>query len=183
MTTAIEVASYIKQQANVANYDTKKLQKLVYFSQAWALAWTGKPLFREDFQAWPDGPVVRSLYAKQKYEIVPVPADDVLSPDQKDVVDSVLAHYGHLSFTELIDLTHAHTPWLEARGDLPPSAPSQTALNESTIRDYYTRLAIADADSPQRRSQRQVLSAEKVNAVGIRQAEKWRAGLDILART
>ena len=35
-----------------------KLQKLMYYSQAWHLALRDIPLFNEDFQAWVHGPVL-----------------------------------------------------------------------------------------------------------------------------
>ncbi|WP_307850044.1 MULTISPECIES: type II toxin-antitoxin system antitoxin SocA domain-containing protein [unclassified Saccharopolyspora] len=38
-----------------------KLQKLVYYSQAWHLVWDERPLFDEPVQAWANGPVVPDL--------------------------------------------------------------------------------------------------------------------------
>jgi uncharacterized phage-associated protein len=42
--------------------DPMKLQKLVFYAHAWWLAIKGEPLFEEDIQAWPWGPVIPSLY-------------------------------------------------------------------------------------------------------------------------
>jgi uncharacterized phage-associated protein len=42
--------------------DPMKLQKLVYYAHAWFLAQSGTPLFEEDIEAWPWGPVIRNLY-------------------------------------------------------------------------------------------------------------------------
>lgn len=42
--------------------DQMKLQKLVYYAHAWWLAYRGEPLFDDDVEAWPWGPVVRSIY-------------------------------------------------------------------------------------------------------------------------
>jgi uncharacterized phage-associated protein len=39
-----------------------KLQKLVYYAQAWALVWDDEPIFDEEIEAWANGPVVRGLY-------------------------------------------------------------------------------------------------------------------------
>ncbi|MBQ1164076.1 DUF4065 domain-containing protein, partial [Streptomyces sp. A73] len=39
-----------------------KLQKLCYFAYGYHLAWEGRPLFREPFEAWANGPVVYDLY-------------------------------------------------------------------------------------------------------------------------
>ena len=48
-----------------------KLEKLVYYSQAWSLAWDGEPLFNDDFQAWANGPVCPTLfYSHQGHYVV-----------------------------------------------------------------------------------------------------------------
>ena len=39
-----------------------KLQKLLYYAQAWHLAFFGAPLFDEDFEAWVHGPVVPRVF-------------------------------------------------------------------------------------------------------------------------
>ena len=44
--------------------DQMKLQKLLFYAHAWYLAQTGNPLFEEDFEAWPWGPVVRDVYTQ-----------------------------------------------------------------------------------------------------------------------
>jgi uncharacterized phage-associated protein len=46
--------------------DQMKLQKLVYYAHAWYLAIKGTPLFDDDIEAWPWGPVVRNLYIEFK---------------------------------------------------------------------------------------------------------------------
>lgn len=40
------------------------LQKLLYYSQGFSLAMTGKPLFEEDFEVWQMGPVIPALFEK-----------------------------------------------------------------------------------------------------------------------
>ncbi len=46
--------------------DQLKLYKLVYLAHAWHLANGKGPLFEEDIEAWPHGPVVRDLYIQFK---------------------------------------------------------------------------------------------------------------------
>lgn len=46
--------------------DQMKLQKLLYYAHAWYLAYNGTPLFEDDFEAWPWGPVVRDVYMQTK---------------------------------------------------------------------------------------------------------------------
>ena len=55
-----DVAAYIV--ARFGRIDTFKLQKLLYYSQAWHLVWDGEPLFEDEIEAWAAGPVVRSVY-------------------------------------------------------------------------------------------------------------------------
>jgi len=42
--------------------DQMKLQKLLFYTQAWHLAEKDAPLIEEEIEAWPWGPVVRSIY-------------------------------------------------------------------------------------------------------------------------
>lgn len=46
------------------NLTNLKLQKLLYYAQAWHLALRNAPLFDEDFQAWVHGPVLPSQYLR-----------------------------------------------------------------------------------------------------------------------
>ena len=41
---------------------TMKLHILIYYCQAWHLAWAGTPIFAETIEAWEDGPVVPALF-------------------------------------------------------------------------------------------------------------------------
>jgi len=181
MTTALDVAGYIQATADVPRHDTKKLQKLVYFSQAWALGWTGRPIFADEFQAWPDGPVVSSLFGFQRHEYVPPAPEGSIDQATKEIIDSVIEHYGHLNHQQLIDLTHEHTPWVEARGSLPASASSNVRISNDAIRSFYTTRAILGVDSPRRRLSAQIAAASTVSEIGEAQVIRWREGLDILA--
>lgn len=60
MATVYDVADYIL--GSCGPMSAMKLQKLVYYAQAWSLVWDEQPLFPDDFEAWANGPVVRSLY-------------------------------------------------------------------------------------------------------------------------
>ena len=53
MASVFDAAKYILEKMNTIS--AWKLQKLCYYAQAWALAWTGEPLFQEDFEAWAAG--------------------------------------------------------------------------------------------------------------------------------
>jgi len=66
-----------------------KLQKLCYYAQAWHMVWEDETLFDEDFQAWANEPVCRSLYASHRREFmvhtIPDIAGAELTAPQKKV--------------------------------------------------------------------------------------------------
>ena len=60
MASVFDVAAYILERRG--RMTAMKLQKLVYYSQAWSLVWDGRPLFDDEVQAWVNGPVVYDLF-------------------------------------------------------------------------------------------------------------------------
>ena len=56
----VDVAEHIL--ATSGEMTTMKLHKLLYYSQAWHLAWDGVPMFDDQIQAWANGPVVPAIY-------------------------------------------------------------------------------------------------------------------------
>ncbi len=51
-----------RDEAWVPIVDQLKIQKLMFYAQAWSLAMRETPLFEDDFEAWPWGPVIRPVY-------------------------------------------------------------------------------------------------------------------------
>jgi uncharacterized phage-associated protein len=145
-TTASDVANYIicYFQAKGEEITHLKLQKLVYYTQAWFLALNNKKLFNDRFEAWIHGPVVRSLYSKFKdYSWKPI-LEKVDCPAFPENIDShvkeVLDAYGELTAEDLEYIVHRETPWLKARGDLHPLEPSTTFIDEKEMKSFYKRL-------------------------------------------
>ncbi len=139
--TALDVAAYILEK-QLDNLTAIKLQKLVYYSQAWYLAWQDSPLFEDKIEAWVNGPVVRNLYEahRGKYFLT---AGDIagdlgkLSDSQKQIIDLVCERYGHLNGAQLSELTHSERPWQDARQGLEPDAPSCKEISLESIEVYY----------------------------------------------
>jgi uncharacterized phage-associated protein len=116
--TAFDVAKYILDKAG--EMTTMKLQKLVYYCQAWSLVWDERPLFAEPIEAWVNGPVVRQLYEAHRGKFAVVASDidgdpSRLSTEQIETINSVVDYYGKRSSQYLIDLTHREEPWKKAR--------------------------------------------------------------------
>jgi len=112
-----DVAQYILDKCG--GMTTWKLQKLVYYCQAWSLVWDEQPLFLEDIEAWADGPVVRRLYDLHvgQFTISSVEGGDSsrLTDTQRETIDAVLGVYGDKASAWLRDLTHLEPPWKETR--------------------------------------------------------------------
>ena len=65
MHSALDVANYFLCRIDREAGDTislLKLQKLVYYAQAWSLVMKDQPLFYQDIEAWSSGPVVRDVW-------------------------------------------------------------------------------------------------------------------------
>lgn len=60
MANVFDVAKYILEKQG--EMTAMKLQKLVYYSQAWHAVWEEKLLFKNQIEAWINGPVAPSLY-------------------------------------------------------------------------------------------------------------------------
>lgn len=121
-----------------------KLQKLVYYCQAWSLAWDGERLFKERIEAWSNGPVVRELYRwhRGRYEITGIDRGDItkLNESQKKTISAVLDYYGNRPPQWLSDLTHMEEPWREAREGLPDGVRGCREISLASMEEYYSSL-------------------------------------------
>lgn len=123
------------------------LQKLLYFIQGIYSALYSRPVFIEDCRAWIHGPVypeVYDLFRDFKYN----PIDDarfallegtadVLTDDEKKVIDLVVNTFGMYGGKVLEKITHNENPWKEARKGYGDSIPSSELLPKERIMDYY----------------------------------------------
>lgn len=143
MASVFDVARYILEKKG--RISTWKLQKLCYYSQAWAIAWTEQPIFNEDFEAWSNGPVCPELFKEHKGKFA-VSSDEVsgnssnLSCDEKDTINIVLKDYGDMEPYDLRELSHNEAPWKDARGDLPDSIPSNEIITKESMGEFYGSL-------------------------------------------
>ena len=140
MASVHDVAAYILKKMR-ASISTMKLQKLVYYSQAWSLVWDERPLFNEKIEAWVNGPVVRELYEEHRgsYDVSNWPKGnpDALDAVAKETVDAVLKYYGEKGGQWLSDLTHMERPWKDARKGLGPTDRSATEITNAMLLEYY----------------------------------------------
>ena len=118
---ALKIAKYILALSDPDDGDiisNLKLQKLLYYTQGFHLALADAAIFDEDIIHWRHGPVVENVYYEYKdfgSGALPVPTDidfsDILSKDQKEIIDEVYNVYGQFSAWKLRQMTHQEPPW------------------------------------------------------------------------
>ena len=139
--TAFDVAAYILKKRGTIT--TMKLQKLLYYCQVWSLVWDEAPLFKEEIEAWANGPVVRDVFNAHKnmFKIANIEGDvDKLSAKQMETIDSVLNYYGDKTSQWLADLTHDEAPWKDARKGLEPGERGCETITHASMMEYYSSL-------------------------------------------
>ncbi len=124
-----------KEKEGVTNL---KLQKLLYFAQAYFLSKLGRQLFTEKIEAWEYGPVVPEVYKKYRTNgSDPIFSEDdksSLTDEDKEELKKVWDTFGGYSASRLVDIAHAHNPWKEAY------ASTNKEITPKALTDYYSPL-------------------------------------------
>ena len=121
-----------KEREGITNL---KLQKILYFAQAYYLAKIGKPLFSDAIEAWEYGPVVPDVYRKFRTKgsnpIIYEKDNSSLSSEDKEILKGIWKTFGGYSASKLVDIAHGHTPWKEA------SKSTNKIISPKSIKEYY----------------------------------------------
>jgi len=136
--SALEIAKYVINHEHKENREITnlRLQKLLYFVQAKILVETGNPCFDDEMVAWDYGPVVLAVYEEYcKYHSRPI--DDTASISLTDTeivknIDEVLDYLGDTATFELVQITHAQTPWINAR-----QRGKGAVISKESIREFF----------------------------------------------
>lgn len=145
--TAALIAEYILDKANQEGrpISNKKLQKLVYYSQAWSIVVNNKKLFPERIEAWVHGPAIRTLYVQYKeFGFSPIKKEidkkaiSVITPRDRKLLDNVWNIYGKLDAGYLEFLTHLEKPWQEARQGLQSHDSSENEITPLSLKEFYS---------------------------------------------
>lgn len=150
------ITHYVNQKGDSVSH--KKLQKLLYYVDAWHLVNFNYPIVDEDFEAWVHGPVIPSLYQQLKEfgfndlkvineeydtvdeEIHAIIIENNLSEDQVDFINSVLNKYGGLSSFDLELLSHSEAPWIEARNGYEPHQSCKVVIPKQRMHEFYSTM-------------------------------------------
>lgn len=150
MNSIHDIADYIilrvKSEDKNASLINLKLQKLLYYVQAWSYGIHKQPMFSENFEAWIHGPVNREIYDRfnsTKYLYSEISLEDcrnkdvALSSEDAEFVDFILENYLKYSGAELERLSHTETPWVKTRGDLGVNERCDKVILPELMIEYY----------------------------------------------
>jgi uncharacterized phage-associated protein len=138
-----------------------KLQKLLYFVQAWHIVKFEKnTLFQELPEAWVNGPVYRSIYdifktkfykndnfidekfnteEKLNNKINELISISNLSQEQQNLLFEVLKLYGAMSDERLVFATHKAEPWNNARKGYNSFERCTEKISVEDMYNYYSQ--------------------------------------------
>jgi uncharacterized phage-associated protein len=124
--------------------DPMKIQKLVYLTHGWNLAFHGEPFIAQAVEAWPYGPVIPTLYREFKqFRASPITKSATAPEDAADLdvkasalMEVVWGKYRPFSSIQLSMLTHE--PGYAWDLTMKESGPFTIIRNE-LIRDEFQR--------------------------------------------
>ena len=154
MYNVLDICQYVINYSNDKEYDISnlKLQKLLYFIQAYFLVETKKTCFHEVIEAWDFGPVIHVAYNEYKqYASTHIPYinsyleydinniwdsikrvtynDNIISNNDKHLINAVVDKLANYTATDLVTLTHNQEPWI--------STYDENTNNEITNQSLY----------------------------------------------
>lgn len=145
---SVVLANYILKHYGPMSH--LKLQKLLFYCDAYCLAFFGQELINDKFEAWVHGPVCRKVYNEMKgfsvlytdmsYSPMAVNEDeifDTLPLDVKDLLKDVLDSLSNWTGIELERATHRELPWMEARRGYAEADKCHVEISKETTRTFY----------------------------------------------
>lgn len=118
LTVANYVIYYLNQKGQ--KISQLKLQKLLYFIEAYNMACGNPPMFSEQFKAYTYGPLCFEVYDYYKiyggedileYDDIDDATKETLKP-YTEIIDAVCDTFGDLTAAQLVNLTHEEdSPW------------------------------------------------------------------------
>lgn len=153
----MDIARFIINYSNEKEYliSNLKLQKLLYFVQAYYLGLTEEhnPCFSEDFQAWDFGPVIPKVYKtfkiygasnipkineyiteasnifdrkKVKYNI------DTIDINDRSNISKIVDAFSSYSSTDLVKITQEQSPWINVYVPY-----ENKKISKESIKDFF----------------------------------------------
>lgn len=125
-----------------------KLQKLMYYIQAWSLGINGEPMMKARFEAWVHGPVCIELYDRfknkknlyssiGKEDVIDIDSQGKIEVEDIEFIDYILENYAQYSGVQIEAMTHSEEPWINARKGVKPMERCHNEITELVMKDYY----------------------------------------------
>lgn len=142
-----DVANYILRKFEGTNITAMKLQKLLYYCQAWSLTWDEQPMFIDRIEAWSNGPVIPSVFDMHRGKYIVTEKDfpgnpENLSALEKETIDIVISYYGDKTSLWLSQLSHAEKPWQDAREGVPLGSRCSNEITHDSMANYYQSISL-----------------------------------------
>lgn len=132
------------------------LQKIVYFCHVWSLVLLGRPLIKQEFEAWKHGPVLQYLYHQfkncdrrpineraQKLDQATgsqVVVEYRFDSDIESLLHKVVVTYSRFSAGELVEISHEKGgPWDKVWNHQGQVNPGMRICNQEIV-DFYSRV-------------------------------------------
>ena len=123
------------------------LQKILYYSQAFYMAFFNDTLFKDDCEAWVHGPVYTKIYNKYKnfglsnidIDIID-DVDEIIDEEKRELIDVIIKCFGYYNGKALEKMTHCETPWINSRRNLPINEKSNNIITKESIAEYFTKV-------------------------------------------
>lgn len=140
----LTICKYIIKYSSDKKYlvSNLKLQKMLYYIQAYFLVINDSPCFREDIQAWNFGSVVPEAYqAYKKYGGCEIPFTEKDLPFQdinkiaqtdKLLLNEAIDKLNAFSAVDLMKKIHQEKPWIDAY-----AKGTKTVITLNAIKDFF----------------------------------------------
>lgn len=156
MYDVLTVSRYIVNYSNEKGYGISnlKLQKILYFVQAWFLIEVKEPCFKEEIEAWEFGPVVPVVYHEfKRFGSSYIPTvksyfnvnenniwdverekfnDKLIKENDKKIINAVVDKFSECSANYLVKVTHKQKPWKDAY-----AKGSNSKITQESLRSYF----------------------------------------------
>jgi len=123
-----------------------RLQKLLYYAQAWSLVLRETELFTEEICAWKNGPVVEEVYRKlPDGRCAAYVAEDAfanapaLDPEEAAFLKSFWEAYSGYSASQLYRMTHSEMPWQKTWKEQPNT---NAPIPVEDIEEHFSRQTV-----------------------------------------
>ncbi|NDA47584.1 MAG: DUF4065 domain-containing protein [Alphaproteobacteria bacterium] len=154
-----------RDDPEIPQIDQLKLQKLLFYAHAWHLAIRKAPLFDEDFEAWPWGPVVRDIWNFTKgFKAGPITGKisrltiqdgaarftypQIEAADLKDFIEAVWDAHKEFTGIDLSNSTHgSEEPWSKVKEAYGGNLDGKPTIPNDLIQEIFEKKLVHNAQA------------------------------------